>query len=91
MTNQPGPSGPSFKKENQMKALTEKQFNLLTVCITCYKSQIEEDIFKFRKFDQTDEVIDQINRMQTEYFDLEELWKLCYDKEKEARREALSK
>jgi len=64
---------------------TKKQFDLLTLSICARQSELKDDILMYKDFNhQTKDVVKQINELQTEYFDLEVLWKLCHKLEREA-------
>jgi hypothetical protein len=64
---------------------TSKELDLLTLCITAYKREIEDDVLTYRSFDKTKDVTKRIDELQSEYFDLVELWNKCYKLEREVK------
>lgn len=57
-------------------ALTAKELDLLTCAITCYKRELEDDVLMYKSFGEaTKDTTKRINDLQTEYFDLQVLWK----------------
>jgi competence transcription factor ComK len=69
-----------------MSTFTAKQLDLLTLSIMSYKNQIQDDILMYKDFNhQSKDIVKRLNELQTEYFDLEVLWKLCYKLEREVR------
>jgi hypothetical protein len=69
-------------------ALTAKELDLLTCAITCYKRELEEDVLMYKSFnDVSKDTNKRINDLQTEYFDLQVLWKRFVKLEREVKTE----
>jgi hypothetical protein len=68
--------------------LTAKELDLLTCAITCYKRELEEDVLMYKSFnDVSKDTNKRINDLQTEYFDLQVLWKRFVKLEREVKTE----
>jgi hypothetical protein len=69
-------------------ALTATELDLLTCAITCYKRELEEDVLMYKSFnDVSKDTNKRINDLQTEYFDLQVLWKRFVKLEREVKTE----
>ena len=69
-------------------ALTAKELDLLTCAITCYKRELEEDVLMYKSFsDASKDTNKRISDLQTEYFDLQVLWKRFVKLEREVKTE----
>ena len=65
-------------------ALTAKELDLLTCAITCYKRELEDDVLMYKSFnDASKDTNKRISDLQTEYFDLQVLWKRFVKLERE--------
>jgi hypothetical protein len=65
---------------------TSKELDLLTLCITAYKREIEDDVLTYRSFEsKSKDVTKRIDELQSEFFALVELWNKCYKLEKEVK------
>ena len=68
--------------------LTANELDLLTCAITCYKRELEEDVLMYKSFnDVSKDTNKRINDLQTEYFDLQVLWKRFVKLEREVKTE----
>ena len=68
--------------------LTAKELDLLTCAITCYKRELEEDVLMYKSFnDVSKDTNKRISDLQTEYFDLQVLWKRFVKLEREVKTE----
>jgi hypothetical protein len=69
-------------------ALTATELDLLTCAITCYKRELEEDVLMYKSFNEVSKDANKrINDLQTEYFDLQVLWKRFVKLEREVKTE----
>ena len=65
---------------------TSKELDLLTLCITAYKREIEDDVLTYRSFEsKSKDVTKRIDELQSEFFALVELWNKCYKLEREVK------
>jgi hypothetical protein len=65
-----------------------KELDLLTLAITCYQRELEDDVLMYKSFKEDSpnekDHLKRINELQTDYFDLVALWKKCAKLEREA-------